>query len=685
MAMTRSLLFSLALSVGLCACGARTSFYDPADYPDGFVPSDATDVTSPDVPGDAPGPDVPSVCGGGLAMCRLGCTSLSTDARNCGRCDNVCASGRTCVAGVCAVVQNCNAPLLTCNGTCVDPRSNTSNCGGCGRTCLGGAACVNSACISSCPTPAVICGGVCVDPRIDIANCGRCGQRCATGQTCRNGACVGTCGLGQTLCSGVCTDITSSALNCGGCGVRCGVGQSCMGSRCMTVAPLTYPEFRVGAYGADNCRTVEHNGVTGDDRGGIALTAAGVMYTGDGATGFFDAETLTARPLGVQLQALLSDLRTDRVYSLATGGVVISAPGRVDSLVELNPITGSPMGVVRLSAPIVLGGSVGFFSGYGRLAVETETQVFDINPVTGVVTGLGMFSQGMHNNCETWGFWGVAETIRGELWLDYVENSSGIVRRRASTGELQSISRFMSLSDMCSFTVSPSRQRWYFHHEGASQFRSGDETLGFCDATTSAFTASRYTTGPSPATWVDACAAPGSVHELPNTDDNFIVQPLSFGFRYWGETMPAGSLVNITSNGWMGINIPMNASLGGMLPSLELPNGVIAPYWGDNFTRDPGVCIATVGAAPNRRYVVEWNDQHFCCTDDPAVHLTYEAILNETTDAIDFLYNDMRGARPQIVGLEDSMGTQANVICNAPGSPCPAVATGARIRFTPSP
>src|SRR4029078_13352370 len=41
-----------------------------------------------------------------------------------------------------------------------------------------------------------------------------------------------------------------------------------------------------------------------------------------------------------------------------------------------------------------------------------------------------------------------------------------------------------SLSDMCSFTVAPSLSRWYFHHEGTSQFRSGDETIGFANATT---------------------------------------------------------------------------------------------------------------------------------------------------------------------------------------------------------
>jgi len=41
----------------------------------------------------------------------------------------------------------------------------------------------------------------------------------------------------------------------------------------------------------------------------------------------------------------------------------------------------------------------------------------------------------------------------------------------------------VNLSDVCSFTASPQRSRWYWHHEGGSQFRSGDESLGFCDAT----------------------------------------------------------------------------------------------------------------------------------------------------------------------------------------------------------
>ncbi|MBK6533330.1 MAG: hypothetical protein IPF99_28215 [Deltaproteobacteria bacterium] len=44
------------------------------------------------------------------------------------------------------------------------------------------------------------------------------------------------------------------------------------------------------------------------------------------------------------------------------------------------------------------------------------------------------------------------------------------------------LATFSSLSDMCSFTVSPSTSRWYWHHEGGSQFGGSDESIGYCTA-----------------------------------------------------------------------------------------------------------------------------------------------------------------------------------------------------------
>ena len=64
----------------------------------------------------------------------------------------------------------------------------------------------------------------------------------------------------------------------------------------------------------------------------------------------------------------------------------------------------------------------------------------------------------------------------------YVRDANSVVRQNLVTGEVRVVASFSNLSDICSFAVSPARGRWYFHHEGSSQFRSGDETLGYCDA-----------------------------------------------------------------------------------------------------------------------------------------------------------------------------------------------------------
>mgnify|MGYP006890139636 CR=1 FL=1 len=45
------------------------------------------------------------------------------------------------------------------------------------------------------------------------------------------------------------------------------------------------------------------------------------------------------------------------------------------------------------------------------------------------------------------------------------------------------LATFTGLSDMCAFTVSPGTNRWYWHHEGVSQFGGSDESIGYCNAT----------------------------------------------------------------------------------------------------------------------------------------------------------------------------------------------------------
>ena len=107
---------------------------------------------------------------------------------------------------------------------------------------------------------------------------------------------------------------------------------------------------------------------------------------------------------------------------------------------------------------------------------------YRINLTSGAVTTLATLAHPAHTGAETWATWGVSEFNGTDYSVAYVANSTTIQRLNLTTGVTSTVATFSSLSDMATFTVSPWNNRWYFHHEGTSQFRSGDETAGYADA-----------------------------------------------------------------------------------------------------------------------------------------------------------------------------------------------------------
>ncbi len=68
---------------------------------------------------------------------------------------------------------------------------------------------------------------------------------------------------------------------------------------------------------------------------------------------------------------------------------------------------------------------------------------------------------------------------------------------------------------------------------------------------------------------------------------------------------------------------------------------VLAPWW-DNLTVEPGnVYCATVGTAPNRIFVIEWNQ--VMNEDNDTETFTFQLGLYETTNVISFVYGDKSG------------------------------------------
>jgi hypothetical protein len=192
-----------------------------------------------------------------------------------------------------------------------------------------------------------------------------------------------------------------------------------------------------------------------------------------------------------------------------------------------------------------------------------------------------------------------------------------------------------------------------------------------------------YTRTSLAAAFVDVCALPAALHLLPSTDDGGALTPLPFAFTYWGVALPAGAMVNVSSNGFVSLEASMQAGTQGLIPDPVAPNGVIAAWWVDLRTPAGGVCVATVGAAPSRRFVVQWGGANNYATS--AGDMNFEVILNEGTNTVDVLYQRLVPPPPgyaPTVGIESIAGTQANVVCSTANPTC-GVAAGSGFRYTP--
>lgn len=251
--------------------------------------------------------------------------------------------------------------------------------------------------------------------------------------------------------------------------------------------------FQILTLTGDNFSSMKHDSVTGDDRGGIALSNSQVFVTGDLATGRFAASDLSGGTMmpPPQYEALTGDLKTQTAYVLGSSAntPLSFGGGFVTHLLELDGATGALSGnVIPLSIPVFVSSGTGIFAGYERVVLHPNNGgAFEIAIPSGTVTNLNpvLFTP-PHRASDSWAYWGTAEHFGGQDYLDFAENFTTISRQRVSNGTIGAIAVLTNLADMASFTVSPSNGRWYFHHEGPSQFYAGDpddEVVGFADAT----------------------------------------------------------------------------------------------------------------------------------------------------------------------------------------------------------
>jgi hypothetical protein len=222
--------------------------------------------------------------------------------------------------------------------------------------------------------------------------------------------------------------------------------------------------------------TIDHNSLTGDDRGNIVVTQNYVYFFGDANIARYNASNLTGGtvlPLRDGLFATYGGTGTLYAFgnsSAPFGNGVGTATHvwRVDS--ALNTIAGS---AVALSASVTLTGTLA--SGPDFVLVGAST-IVKVNPVTGAVTTLTTTGTALApNSAEIGPATGYATLENGNHYITYRASSlynSGIARFHVE-GNTNTVvfnpgvnSGSTVYSDLAAIAYSPWNNRVYFHHEG---------------------------------------------------------------------------------------------------------------------------------------------------------------------------------------------------------------------------
>jgi hypothetical protein len=163
----------------------------------------------------------------------------------------------------------------------------------------------------------------------------------------------------------------------------------------------------------------------------------------------------------------------------------------------------------------------------------------------------------------------------------------------------------------------------------------------------------------------------GTLLSFAEADDSVTFVPLPFTFNIFRDIYTAGERISISTNGWISLdgaadrayqNSPLPAAtvpqtIGG---TGVVPAALIAPYWDDlilNGTSSVNMRVA--GSAPNRQFIVEWSNLSIIDDqgNDRNSNITFEAILFEGSNDVQFVYGDMIGplsdGSSATVGLQD--------------------------------
>jgi len=254
--------------------------------------------------------------------------------------------------------------------------------------------------------------------------------------------------------------------------------------------------FNITSLSTAGATFYEHNTYTGDDRGGIAVTQQYCYVTGDTWTARYDMPNLTNPVSYTRRDGIFSDMAgAGTLYTLwntssNTDPVGTCTSFSINAIRGLNADCSLGNTIIPTSQTISMGtcNDMAIFNGVGFVIVYTGSggspanSFYRIDLPSGNVTLLGSYTL-TATSTENWSRWGIAEFDGINYAVVYVQNSTTISRMNMATGSVSTVQSFSSLSDMANITYSPWNSRWYYHHEGGSQWGGSDESIGYLSGT----------------------------------------------------------------------------------------------------------------------------------------------------------------------------------------------------------
>ena len=136
-----------------------------------------------------------------------------------------------------------------------------------------------------------------------------------------------------------------------------------------------------------------------------------------------------------------------------------------------------------------------------------------------------------------------------------------------------------------------------------------------------------------------------------------------FTFKFYGRFY---TQVYISTNGLLSLGAPVSSSNKTLIPSISLPNNLIAPFWAPMTGTSGIIRYHLEGTAPNRKFAVEW--QNVAMRNPPPGSTNqawFQAILKESGEIVFYYFTFPDSAQPS-VGIEDESGWYGNGMGSAP-------------------